>query len=714
LRLRQLLLPIALIAMPAYGQELMCPQMSPEVIPLGDSEAEGIQILADEAVLDRAGGSVLSGGVFLRDGDRAFSAESLRFDESQRLVTIADRSIFRSEALLVVSESAEFNLAAETGSFHETEFTLIDAGARGGASELHVDAAGTAIMRGGRYTTCAPEDNSWMLQASSIRLNHEEGLGTATHARLHFLGVPILYVPWFQFPIDNRRRTGLLFPTVGNSSRTGVDLRWPIYINLAPNYDAQLIPRYMSRRGLQLGSEFRYLMRQSRGSARVEHIANDEVYGDSRTYGEFAHEGRFSERLAIAANYAEVSDREYFEDFGGNIDLSALTFLERRLQLIYNAPAAYTVGFLVQNYQVIDPSVAQTEQPYRRLPQITFDALSSRNFLYTRAGISAEYVNFDSDDVVEGQRTTLTPFLRTFVDRSAWFFGSRADLNYTAYELRNTQAGQPRSPSRSVPTLSAEGGLRFERMTDSGNLQTLEPRLFYLYTPFRDQNDLPVFDSGEPDFDIVQLFARNRFSGIDRISDANQLAGAVTSRLLDADTGEVRWSATLGQLLRFSNSAVTLPGQPEAESGATDFIAGLDYRLSRRFSAAVSTLWSPDDEEFNRLITALRYRDGSRRADVAYRYRRDILEQADVSFATPLLGRWEAIARWRYSIADNRSLESVVGMGYETCCWTGRVTWRRYLSSARGDFDSGIYLQLELKGLGGIGSGFMSMLPPED
>lgn len=712
LRFRLLTLLTPLLALPAYGQVMMCPQLSPDIVPLGSSfEGTGLELLSDEVIYDPDGSSLLTGSVFLREGRRAFSAEALRLDEARQRVSIAERSIFRSDSLLVVSDAAEFDLADESGRFEHSEFTLLEAGARGSAEALDVKASGRATLHDGRYTTCAPEDDAWQLRAASISLDHEEGLGTARHARLHFLGVPIVYLPWFQFPIDDRRRTGVLFPTLGNSDRTGLDLRLPVYINLAPNYDMQVTPRYMSRRGLQLGTEFRYLLRDSRGRASFEHIASDSVFGDDRSYGEFEHEGRINDRMSVAANYAEVSDRQYFEDFGNRLDRSALTFLERRLQLTYNVPATYSVGFLVQNYQVIDPSLAQTEQPYSRLPQITLDAMSSREILNTRAGLTAEYVNFDGDNVVEGQRTTINPYLRHFIDRSAWFLGGRVDLNYTAYQLRDTAPGQPSDPTRTVPSFSAEGGLRFERMTEGGNLQTLEPRFFYLNTPYRDQSDLPIFDSGEPDFDIVQLFARNRFSGIDRIADAHHLAGAVTSRLLDTSTGAVRWSATIGQLLRFSDSRVMLPGQPGASSGATDFIAGIDYRLSSRVSATVSTLWSPDSGEFNRMISALRYRDGARRADIAYRYRRDILEQADLAVAWPLQGRWELVGRSRYSIADRRSLESIVGVGYETCCWTGRVTWRRYLSSARGEFDSGVYLQLELKGLGGIGTGYDHLLP---
>lgn len=691
-----------------------CTQPLPPDLPeLGD-RADGLQLSADDAELVRRGESRLSGAVLLSDGQRAFATERLRFHVSRQLVEIDAPSVFRTEDMVVRSSGARFDLVEERGRFEDPEIVLQPIQARAGARALDLDAAGVIALSGARYTTCAPEDRAWELRAGDISLDERSGVGTARHARLHVYGLPLLYVPWFQFPLDDSRRTGFLYPRIGSSSRSGFDLTWPVYINLAPNYDLQVEPRWLSRRGLQLGGEFRYLWQNHRGSLQYAYLANDSREDTDRAFGEFKHRGKLSDRISVRMDYAEVSDTAYFDDFGDDFDRSALTFLPRQLELVYNHPVAYSVSLRASDFQVLDPTLAAAERPFRRLPQVLLDAVTPGSLLFTRAGLNAEYVHFDADNVTTGQRFHVNPYLRAYNDQSSWFAGARLDLQHTSYALSNEPPGTDRSPSRTVPTISAEAGMRFERLTRGGNLQTLEPRGLYLYTPFRDQSDIPVFDSGEPDFDIVQLFATNRFTGTDRIADANHLAGALTSRLLDSRTGDVRWSATIGQLLRVSESRVELrPDEGSADSGATEFIAGFDYRLSQRVSASISTLWSPQDNEFNRVLTRMRYHSGGRLLSAGYRYRRDQLEQTDVAAAWPLGGGLSLIGRWRYSLLDRQSLESLAGVAYESCCWTGRLSFRRFVATSDGDFDTGIFLQFELRGLGGLGGSGGRLVPEE-
>jgi LPS-assembly protein len=697
----------------AHGaaDEASCPQL--ELPPMPEARtSDDVDLTADEAVLERGGLSRLLGSVRLRHEDREFSAESLTYDDIERRVRIRAENLFRNRDFIIRSQVADFYLEQRVGEFQDTEFTLIERAARGTARSLEIEATGRARLERVAYTTCAPGDDSWVLEAGRISLDHERGLGTARHARLRFAKVPILYVPYLRFPIDNRRRTGFLFPTVGQSTRTGFDFRWPVYFNLAPQYDAMLTPRYMSRRGLQLGSEFRYLMTSATGRAAVDILPDDQQTNERRSLTEFSHEGLLSERLALDAEYASVSDSAYFEDLGGRLDISALTHLERRARMVYQAPAAYSVQVMLQGFQTLDTEATGADLPYRRLPQVLAQAQTRNEWFNTRAGVHGEYVNFVGTDVVEGQRVTVVPNLRTALDQTSWYFTAQLDLHLTQYLLSGGDPELDKEPRRTLPLFSAESGLRFERSTRKGWLQTLEPRGIYLYAPFRNQSQIPLFDSGEPDFDIVQLFARNRFSGVDRISDANHVAGAVTSRLLDPDTGSVRLTATVGQLLRLHAPRVDLPDAPPPDSGATDFIAAVDYRLTPRWVAAMTTQWAPGEQEFNRLSTQFRYRDGNRRADVGYRFRRDILEQADLAVGMPIMRQWSAIGRWRYSLQDSRSLETLAGVEYETCCWAARATWRRYIANIRGEFDTSIYLQLELKGLARIGGGFTNLLPP--
>jgi LPS-assembly protein len=690
-----------------------CAQLSdqyPEPPALGDGR---LHLSADQVQLEQGGLSSLLGSVKLSQGGKEFSAQSLDYDDAARVVHVRAESVFRNQQIMIRSQSADFDLNADTGSFFDTDFTVQQRAARGVAQRVSLDRAGTAEFDDVRYTTCAPGSEAWFLQAGKINLDYAEGLGTARNARLTFFDVPILYLPWFRFPIDNRRRTGLLFPTVGDSNKTGFDMRQPLYLNLAPNYDATFTPRLMSQRGVQLDTEMRYLLPRAEGSGGYEWLSRDRVTNEERSYVHFEHLGLINSRLGLDARYAEASDPQYFEDLGGKVDISSITHLERSARLTYQAPAAYTVQGLVQDYQTIASNLTAADDPYRRLPEVRIDALTRKSWNDTRIGFSGEYVNFQRDNSVEGQRLDLDPYLRFEKDQLAWYTRGQLDLRYTGYALTGVAPGAPNTPDRVLPMMSAEGGLRFERVLDSGDLQTLEPRVLYLFVPYDNQDDLPVFDSGEPDFDFTQLFARNRFSGADRVSDADHFAIAATGRQLDPTTGVARISASIGQLYRLSRPRVQLPGAAAPEEGATDFIGQVDYTIADHWSTSFSTQWSPKTANFTRAAVAVHYLAEQQRLDVAYRFRRDLLEQADLTTATPLWGGLHLAGRWRYSIRESKSLDTLAGVEYETCCWAVRSSYRRFIANTSGEYNNGVYLQLEFKGLTRVGSAFPGLLPVE-
>lgn len=682
--------------------------------PRGFSTDERVIITADEGRLEQGGLSSLSGAVRLRQGDREFSASALDYDDVQKLVRVQVDSLFRNSDFVIKSREARFDLSAGSGTFDGTEFTLSARGAHGRADSVTLHDEGTAEIHGGSYTTCTPGAESWLLSAGNIELDHESGLGTAEHAVLRLGGVPLFYVPWIQFPIDDRRRSGLLFPAFGETNATGVEFRQPIYVNIAPNLDATVIPRWMQRRGTQLGLLSRYLVEDGTGTVLMEYLPEDHVTREPRGYLKSHLAGLVNERLSYNMEIGATTDKTYFEDLGGQGDLASLTHLERAARLTYSVPAAYTLTAMAQSYQTIASRVLAARQPYARLPQITFRARTKNSRYRTRLGFDGEYVSFIRSNSVEGQRLDLNPLIRTERDELSWYSAAQLDYRYTLYDLNNTEPGQNTHPSRGLPVFSAESGLRFDRITAGGRLQTLEPYLYYLYAPFREQSHLPIFDTGQPDFDYTQLFIRNRFSGEDRISDANQFAVAARSRLLEPDSGEVRLAFSVGQLLRIKPSRVEVPGIETPRSGPTDFFADAQYYLSKRLSAQIATAWSPDDEEFNRVGLALHYRDEQRRAELGYRYRRDLLEQADFAASLPLLDNWRAALRTRYSLRDEQSLDNLAGLEYESCCYAVRVSYRRFIANTAGDFNNGVYLQLELKGLTRMGSGFEDLLATDD
>jgi LPS-assembly protein len=668
-------------------------------------------------LLDLIDGEVseVTGGVEVRQFNRVFQTEALELNAARDGIRLPEGSVFRTPQILVRSTSAEFNLRDASGTFYGTDFAVTPNNARGHAETLELDAAGRVRLAGARYTTCAPQREAWRLDAGEIRLDAERGLGTARNAVIRIGNVPVLYLPYFQFPIDDRRRTGLLFPTLGQSDNTGFDLRWPVYLNLHPQFDATLTPRLMSRRGVQLGTQTRYLFTSGTGEVNYDVLPSDRLVDrQSRSYVDARHRGLINRRLAVDARYAEVSDRRYFEDLGGGLDLAALTHLERSLRLTYQAPGSYTLTGLIQDYQTIAFNVAPDDDPFRRLPQLRLAALTPGQWRGLRAGLDAEYVNFARRDSIEGQRLDARPFVRYTDDQLSRYTVAEIDWRYTRYELTDALPGQTRQPWRMLPTVGAETGLRFDRITDAGAVQTLEPKLFYLYTPFESQSDLPVFDSGEPDFDFTQLFARNRFTGSDRVSDAHHVAMAATTRLLDPDTGTVRWSASVGQLYRLQAPRVALPDVPLPDNGPTDFIAAGAYNVNRRLSAQSAVQWSPDEEQVERAQVGLRYVEGDREARIAYRYRAEILEQGDLAFQWPLWGGFTASQLWRYSLRDRQTLDVLTGLGYEDCCWGIRMAYRRFLTGTEGRYDAGVYLQFELKGLTRFGGSFSPFEPRGD
>jgi len=709
----------------ARGEPASCPQLdfTSELPPIPSDPK--LVLNADQADLSEGGLSSLRGSVRISQNGREFAAEQVDYSEADQRVRTNSQTLFRDSRYAIRSARTDYDLQLGSGVFLDNSFTLRTISGRGEAGRITVAEDGNARLEQVRFTTCAPGNEAWTLSASRISFDEDSGRGSATNALLRFQGVPLFYLPWFQFPIDGLRHSGFLFPIVGNNENTGFDIRWPIYLNLGPNYDVTLSPRYLSERGAQIGGETRYLLASHEGSLFGEYLpSDDQLGGASRSYVDYKHVGALSHHLGLEAKYGYVSDRNYFATFGGGVDLTSTPFLERGVKFTYQAPTVFRVEALVQDYQTLTLNQATgltgvDPDPYQRLPQIRVDALSKNSFLGTRAGLFGEFTNFAREGSVEGQRVIAQPYLRWEKDRLSWYANAQGELSYTAYNLRNTAVDVPDSPRRTLPILSAEGGLRFERLTGSDNIQTLEPRLFYLYVPYRDQSLLPVFDSGLPDFDFPQLFARNRYSGYDRVSDANQLTTAVTSRLIETDSGIARLSATLGQIYYFRGPRVDLPSFESPSEGSSNYLGNLEYQLSSRWSATATTEVASSFDRVQRSSVALRYRDplasaGGRRFDLAYRYRRDLLEQADASFSSPITDAWRLAARLRYSLRDDSTLESFAGAEYQTCCWAVSATYRRYLVGGLDRFNNGFYLQLELKGLTRIGNGFERLLPNED
>jgi LPS-assembly protein len=727
-----LLCPLAAV----HAEPSSCPQQdfTMGLPPL--SADPHLEMHADHTHFERNGVSELSGNVLMSQDGRQFSTDALRYDNPTRTVSIDTPSLFRDRDVFIIrSGSAHYNLNSDHGDFLGAQFSLPKQSSRGTSERVDIEEKDSATFTNTTYTGCSPQHETWILKADQLKLDQDEGVGTAHNAVLHFGGVPILYLPYFRFPIDDQRRSGFLAPTIGQSTNSGFDMRIPFYLNLAPNLDATLTPRYMSKRGEQIQGDLRYLLPGSEGNFHGEYLGRDERLRTERDYVDYQQQTRLSEHLAFDAHYAEVSDLNYFADLGGKYDAASTPFLERIAELTYEAPAQYTVRGLVQDFQPLAGLTSQ-QNPYQRLPALLFSGQTKNRYYGVGAGLDGDFSNFTRSDSVDGQRLYADPYLRWERDEGSWFAAARSDATYAYYNLHGSaddsqpangpfarstprqltlpQDDSSSQPQRMVPQYSLDGGLRFERLTETGRLQTLEPRLFYLYVPYHDQDQLPLFDSGAPDFDFPRLFEMNRYSGEDRIADANQLTTTLSTRVLDATQGHQLLSAAIGQIYRFTSPRVTLPGEElQPVRGGSDFVTDVDYALSPQWSIDGIALWSPDSGSFDRSETAVRYRGEHSRFDVSYRYLHGSYHQADASFSAPLFNNWHLASRVRYSFQDQSLLDAFAGLEYDTCCWTGQIFYRRYLATIDGEFNNGVYFSLVLKGLTHLGGNFQRLLPDD-
>jgi len=673
----------------------------------GVGDADVIELLAGEfeAVLGQGPAASMSGGVVLRRGNRLAGAETASYDPLQRALKLAGDVRYEDPDSLILSDSAEFAYDSGRIQFEGAEFEVGPDNARGAANVLEINQDGRLQLVEVSYTTCPPESNDWIIEAGEIELDTRSGVGKARGVRLRFQGVPILYTPYLSFPITDARKSGVLTPEIGSTGRSGNELRIPYYWNIAENYDATFSPRLLTDRGLQIGTEFRYLLQNSDGILEVEYLPDDTKFNDNRHQIRFEHQTLFANGWRNQIDFRNVSDNQYFEDLGGSLSISSITHLNRSLVFDLFGENWSLLG-RVQDFQTIDSAILPVDEPYRRLPQFYASGYWPDNVLGLTYGLNTELVYFDRDVGVTGWRLNAAPQVALPIEKPGWFVIPAVAVDHTQYDLQNTVAGQDKKPSRTLPIASLDTGLKLERLMKSAEhrVQTLEPRLLYVNVPHREQSGLPVFDTITPDLNLVQLYRKNRFLGVDRIADTNQLSVGVTSRIIDVNSGRELMSATIGQTLYLSEQRVTLPGESPIVSDSSDYIAEVRFLVYDNLNFDVGHQWGGEGGTAQS-EARLQYRPQSNKIlNFAYRFRRESLEQGDVSWAWPLSQSWNFVGRYNYSFRDDKVLEQFYGIEYESCCWGLRLVSRRYISTRDGTRDSSFGLQLVLKGMTSVGT----------
>ncbi|HEY6125106.1 MAG TPA: LPS assembly protein LptD, partial [Steroidobacteraceae bacterium] len=589
--------------------------------------------------------------------------------------------------------------------FEGTEFELPQNNARGSARKMDVDANGTLTLDDVSFTTCPANAVDWRLNSRRIVLDSRARTGTGHGTSVEFKDVPVLYLPWMTFPIDDQRKSGFFFPSIGGSSRNGAEVELPYYWNIRPNVDFMANPVYYGKRGVDFAGELRYLTQRQRGSLSFNFLPNDDIEHIDRTRVQLEHVAELPGDWRFRIDATDVGDSRYFEDFAHGPEGTSIPFTERLAEATYR-DENWNVRAQVQDFQTIDEDLAVEDRPYARTPRVLASGDWATGLGAIDYGFDAELVNFERNTGVTGWRMDVAP--RFGLDWSApgFFVRPSGGFRYTQYSLEDNTPGTDSSPTRSLPFASLDAGLVFERQAGSRGQRrvTLEPRALYLYTPFREQSDLPLFDTGLPDLNLVQLFRANRYVGADRVNDANQMAFGLTSRLFNADTGAQYLAASFGQSYYFEKPRVVLPDEPAATRDTSDFIAQVSLSAYKNWNVEAGIQWNPEDTRSERSQVRLQYRPaGDQVLNLSYRAQRDVLEQAEVSGAWPLGKRWNAYARAVYSLRDSEMLERFAGFEYRSCCWRLRAVARRSISNREGTQESSFYLQLELNGLASVG-----------
>ena len=717
----------------------------------------------------------LQGDVLLQQGRLQAQANQASFDQTNNLVRLNGDVRLRDQGVLVLGGRAQMQIDSGETRIEQVRYVVHDANARGSAEKLMRRDDAVIVMTDGSYTTCDPGRNTWSLHSDDIELDQEKGWGEAKHVTLKVKDVPVFYTPYIYFPLDDSRQTGLLPPSLSNSTDNGTELVTPYYINIAPNYDATLYPRLMSKRGLQMEGEFRYMQPGHEGQVSASFL-DDREFDDNRWMYGWEHMGGLQSRWTTEVEYFDISDPFYFQDLNSSLDARSDTYVNQRGAVTYRGNG-WQFEAAVHAYEL---ATITSVTPYERLPQLRLDGGHWLGDSGLKFDYRAEYAYFDRDlgrgflegeDGVHfdafgpiwtpdenlvglqratGHRVSLSPRLSYPMQNSWGYFTPAARVQSTYYDLDfderqhrdATGTADPlyfdydnadTNPSSTIPVASLDAGLYFDRDTSwfgRDLRQTLEPRAFYLYAPNRDQDDQPLFDTNENTFSYNSLFRDDRFSGNDRVGDANQLALGVTSRALESN-GVERARASFGQILYFEDQRVQLlntEGQrrEEDDNSTSAYAAEFMYRVSNAWKLRGDVLWDPEENNSNAGSLLVNYQPEPRKViNAGYRFRNETntfnaltgqfnedenrrIDQSDLSFIWPLNPQWSMIGRWQHDFAGDRTLEAFGGLEYDSCCWKFRfinrywVDYNEFESVTHDEGNRGIFLQVVLKGLGSV------------
>lgn len=698
----------------------------------------------------------LSGDAEVRQGRQAIVADKVKYyRQTERVVAEGNVEMISEKGDYLSSDTIDVHVPTQIGKMTNAQFKLskglsaadgVDTvliESRGTADVVNLEGEGLVRMNNASYTTCAEGDKSVMIGARELELDRNGGVGKARGATIRFKGVPIFYTPYISFPLNDERKTGLLTPGFGSDEESGNIFQLPWYWNIAKNQDATITPRYYSDRGFQAGAEYRLKTQNSSTYIYGEYMPGDDLFAeeirvrnvadgrpddeidDDRSLLTIQHFQQFTDGLSGSINYNDVSDIDYFDDLRNEVRYFSATYVPRDVQLNYSHQY-FRMQARANEYQIIDDNISAARQPYERLPSLSFSSNLPEGPYGVRYGLNASYTNFNLDNPliegtqttrVEGSRNTLNPYVELPFENLWGYTKPRVSVYSHSYSLDNVEPGGEDSPSFTVPIFSLDSGVVFERNTNwfgEGVLQTLEPRVYYVYAPEENQDDAPVFDTRQVFFNnFGNIFRENRFYGGDRIGDTNQVTIGVTSRILDNESGDQRLKASVGQLVLLDDlEQGLLENSPVIESGLGDLLAEIRTESESAWTTYSFVQYDHEESEVRTARFSVGYQpkdDSRKNVNVGYyqsKIGNRVVDQLTLSANWPISDRWQFFGNERYSLEDSESLETTLGVEYNGCCWKLRfIGTDRIQNRDIEDKKTAFFVEFELTSLGRIRTG---------
>ncbi len=664
------------------------------------------EITADQLFSQNNDYLLFTGQVEFKRNTESINADRLEFYRDPQHLQASGNIIYSDNLLKLTTNAMSFNDELKQGLFDNSDFQLFENHIRGSAEYIEQADELHSRFKNVSFTTCDPGDNHWSLSASKLELDKDTRQGTAQNALLKIGPLPVFYFPWMMFPLGDQRMSGILSPTISDSDKDGTTISLPVYWNQAENYDMTITPVSYSKRSLQINTENRYLFQNNRGQLQLSWL-DDDITGTERWYRQWLHEMDAPLGIHTSITYQKVSDEAFLKDFEQLESVTYVDFLKSSISFS-NTFAEWDTKLLFEEYQTIDLTQSVASRPYRRQPRLTIDRTKAQEAFSLNLNWQNELVRFDRDDSITGDRLHIKPAISYPMQGDYYYVNPSLQLDFTEYRLDNNK-NDINSIQRSIPLLSIDSGLIFERDAGTDDLQTLEPRLYLLYVPYEEQSDIPKFDTSLIVENYNSLFINNRFSGADRIGDTEQASFGVTTRLLDRETGNEWFSASIAQAFYAEDRIVSLDSTVD-ERRKSNLMTNLSYKPSPEWSLQLNSAYDQQLNEYPLYDVSLRRRAANQVFNLEYHFRKDSLEQSTLSMVYPVTHRWTSYIKHQYSYLKHRPVHNLFGLEYDSCCWRVNLMYEDSSDEALTETDHSVYFQFTFKGLSNAGKDISAIL----